>query len=233
MGFIHSTTLRWALRDRLTFNSNLRLFTPAPSAVCFSMAANILYATFMVVAYAATSLMFAIKPSSGFCEDFSRLLGDEKSLGCDGSVALATPAVCALGVALLGQAALAMWQLLSPPIPTWSASPLDTAWASVSNGSRIRVPDRCMMSVHDENLPTRPQQPRHRQLSIWKAHREVRIIMYYIWSLTALSYIWFGVVQATHISKFDANCNACNNYLGNIGTYFRIAARQEQAQPSL
>jgi len=226
MGLIHSTTLRWALRDRLNFSSNLRLFTSAP-ALCFSTAANILYATLIVVSYAAASLMFAIEPSKDFCNYFSNLLSDESEKGCNGTVALATPAVCALGVALLGQAALVMWQMLSTPVPTWSTSPLDTAWASVDEGSRTRVPGRCMMSVHDEKFSTRPQQPTLRQLSIWRAHSEVRRIMYFIWSLTVLCYTWFGIVQGTlefknAQSKKGGNdtCNGCNAYLGGSWNLF-------------
>jgi hypothetical protein len=219
-GLVHETTLRWALEDRLLFNSNLRLFTAARRHLCLSYISNALYAVFMVVSYAAASLMFAISPSHSFCDHFSNSLGDGKYNGCGDFVALATPAVCCLGVALMGQASLATWQMLSIKVPTWSANPLDTAWASVASGARTRVTGRCMMSVHDATLPPGPNRPKSKQLSIWRAHKEAQRVMYYIWTLTVLSYVWFGVTQGVLVQKtkhptLGQPCNDCNAYLGS------------------
>jgi hypothetical protein len=131
-------------------------------------------------------------------------------------VGLATPAVCCLGVGLLGQASLTTWQMLSVRVPTWSVNPLDTAWASLSLGFRTRVPGRCMMNVHDARLSAGPKLPNTTQASIWWAYKDVRRIMYYIWTLTALSYVWFGVTQVTLVYKTkQGTCNDCNAYLGN------------------
>ena len=107
MGLIHATTLRWALGDRLAFSSNLRLFTSARPYFCFSTASNTLYAAFIIVSYVAASLVFAVSPSDVFCNKFSNPRGDEIYNGCGDFVVLATPAVCYLGVGLLGQAGLA------------------------------------------------------------------------------------------------------------------------------
>ncbi|KUJ13037.1 uncharacterized protein LY89DRAFT_699562 [Mollisia scopiformis] len=219
-GLIHETSLRWALQDKLVFNSNLRLFTFVRQYFCFGAISNILHAVFIVVSYAAASLMFAISPSQNFCNHFSHTLGNEIYNGCGDFVALATPAVCALGIGLLGQAGLATWQMLSVRIPTWSANPLDTAWASVEGGTRARVPGRCMMSVHEAGLDTGPKYPKARQLSIWKAHKEARRIMYFVWTLTVFSFVWFGVTQGTlaYKTKNPTNgqpCSGCNAYLGN------------------
>ena len=219
-GLIHETTLRWALRDQLIFSSNLRLFTFVRQFYCFGMISNFLHAVFIVVSYAAASLMFAISPSHNFCNHFSHTLGYGVYNGCGDFVALATPAVCCLGIGLLGQASIATWQMLSIRIPTWSANPLDTAWASVDGGTRTRVPDRCMMSVHDVGLASGPKEPKVRQLSVWKAHKEARRIMYFIWTLTVFSFVWFGVVQGTLVYKTKnptdgQPCNDCNAYLGS------------------
>ena len=170
------------------------------------------------MSYVAASLVFAVSPSDVFCNKFSNPLGDEIHNGCGDVVVLATPAVCCLGVGLLGQAGLATWQMLSVRVPTWSANPLDTAWASVTLGTRTRVLGRCMMSVHNAALPPGPQQPKPRQSSIWRAHKDARRIIYYIWILTAMSYVWFGVTQAALMLKSNhptVPCNGCNAYLGS------------------
>lgn len=218
---IHETTLRWALGNGLVFNCNLRLFTSARQYLCFGVISNTLHAVFIILAYASTSLMFAISPSDGFCQHFKSTLNNGIYNGCGSFVALAAPAVCCLGVSLVGQASLATWQMISVRVPTWSANPLDTAWASVNLGARTRVSGRCMMSVHEASLPSGPKQPKSRQLSIWRAHKDVRRVMYYIWIMTALSYVWFGVTQATLVLKTKqaatngVPCNDCNAYLGN------------------
>ena len=49
-GLVHSTTLRWALGNRLTFNSNLRLFTRVEGSFAFGRFSNFLNAGFLVLA---------------------------------------------------------------------------------------------------------------------------------------------------------------------------------------
>ena len=103
-------------------------------------------------------------------------------------------------------------------VPTWSANSLDTAWASVTLGARTRVLGRCMMSVHNAALPPGPQQPKPRHFSIWRAHKDARRIIYYVWILTAMSYVWFGVTQAALMLKSNhptVPCNGSNAYLGS------------------
>lgn len=128
---------------------------------------------------------------------------------------------------MLGQASLATWQMLTVAVPTWSTNPLDNAWASVASGTRTRVPDRCLMSVHEAKLAAGPQQPKTRQLAIWNAHKEARRIMYFIWTLTAASYVWFGVILYLVHIKNTPNCNGCNAYIGTnwnlIADTFKVA----------
>lgn len=179
-GLIHSTTLRWALKDRLSFNSNLRLFTSVKSCLCLSPISNAFHTLCIVVSYAAASaLVFALQPSQEFCDSAANL-GSEIQQGCGGHAVISTPAICCLGIAMLGLASLATWQISTVAVPTWSTNPLDTAWASISEGSRAHVSGRCMMSVHDSKLPSSPQQPKLKHRTIWSAHRETRRIMYYI-----------------------------------------------------
>ncbi|KAJ5115473.1 hypothetical protein NUU61_001232 [Penicillium alfredii] len=107
--------------------------------------------------------------------------------------------------------------MVSIRVPTWSSNPLDTAWASVTLGLRNRAPGRCMMSVHDTELPSKPRPPQNQQQSAWKSHKQVRIIVYYTWALTCLSFVWFIVAQVILVATrgtMDKPCNGCNAYLG-------------------
>ncbi|KAJ5115472.1 hypothetical protein NUU61_001231 [Penicillium alfredii] len=71
MGMIHSTTLRWALGDELTFNSNLRLFTFAGQRhISLGKVSNLLHTIFILLYYAASSLVFAQLPSDTFLSKF-------------------------------------------------------------------------------------------------------------------------------------------------------------------
>jgi hypothetical protein len=220
MGLIHSTTLRWALYDRLAFNSNLRIFTASDQHECLGKVSNILHAVFLIMTYAGASLMFATPPAENFCKNVSGV-GQDKDLGCGDMVVLSTPSLCCLGVGLLGQAALTTWQFFDISVQTWSSNPLDTAWASISTGSRTRVAGRCMMSVHDAELPTAPRQAQSKQQSIWKSHSEARRVMSYNWLVTLILLLIFIIVQVVLVEKdkFYKNsgerCNGCNVYLGN------------------
>ena len=64
MGLIHSTILRWALNDRLTFNSNLRLFIAAQDYWALCRASNFFRAGFLALCYCASSLVLTESPDS-------------------------------------------------------------------------------------------------------------------------------------------------------------------------
>ena len=129
LGFIHATTLRWALGDRLSFNANLRLFTSSKSCIALSAPANALYALLLILCYTSTSLFFANRPPPEFCETHEGLSNPK---GCGNDVHVSPAALYCLGIGLLGQCALVSWQYASVKAPTWSSNPLDTAWAMVS-----------------------------------------------------------------------------------------------------
>jgi hypothetical protein len=59
-GFIHTTSLRWALHleGRLAFNSNLRLFTSSSTSKPNSWCCNAVYAVTTITSYASASLFF-------------------------------------------------------------------------------------------------------------------------------------------------------------------------------
>lgn len=111
LGFIHATTLRWALGERLTFNANLRLFTSSRSCYALAWPVNILYAILLILCYTSTSLLFANRPPPDFCQTHSDL--GYGTQGCGNEVHISPPALYCLGVGLLGQAALVTWQHIS------------------------------------------------------------------------------------------------------------------------
>ena len=190
-GFIHATTLRWALGNDLTFNSNLRLFSRVRGSWAFGGLSNFLNAALLILCYAATSLIFANLPPSDVC-DALPLNGYDCTPKSNFNVTYVSPgAIMALGVGLTGTAALTTWQFFASRVEAWSSSPIQTAWAFVASGRRSRVVGRCMVSVHDVKLPAAPTFPQQRQRSAWSAHPEVRRILRYLWALTVLVLLWF------------------------------------------
>jgi hypothetical protein len=124
VGYIHGTPLRWALyrEDRLEFNTNTRLFTNARSSTPNRWPSNVLCVASLILCYAATSLLFTrVGPIYG---------GHDISL----RVIVNRMAITALGLRLMGQAAIASWCLLSTlrEIPTWSSNPLNNTLARLS-----------------------------------------------------------------------------------------------------
>lgn len=196
-GFIHATTLRWALGDELTFNSNLRLFSRVRGSWAFGGLSNFFNAAFLILCYAATSLIFTTVPPSDVC-DALPLNGYDCTTQNNHKVAYVSPdAIMALGVGLAGTAALTTWQFFTSKVETWSSSPIDTAWASVATGRRSRVDGRCMMSVHEAKLPAIPTVPKPRQQPAWTAQPEVRRILRYLWVLCLLVLLWFAALFAS------------------------------------
>ena len=128
LGFIHATTLRWALGTQLTFNANLRLFTSSRTCIALSWPANTLYALLMILCYTSTSLLFASPPSVEFCNMHGTF---DNGYFCGDDVSVSPPALYCLGIGLIGQCVLVGWQYVSVKVPTWSSNPLDTGWAMV------------------------------------------------------------------------------------------------------
>jgi hypothetical protein len=148
-GYMHTVSLKWALQkeSRLTFNSNLRLFTSARQSKANAWYTNLMMAIFMVMSYASTSLLFFREAKGG-------LLPPNKITFICGYAAIT------LAIAILGQAnivSICLPSLLK--VPTWSSDPLEIAAACISLGSLHHRPDRCMRSVHDSKEDTRPIYP--------------------------------------------------------------------------
>jgi len=211
-GLIHQTTLRWALGSKLTFSSNLRLFSRGGSYWAFGRISNFLNAGFLILSYSAPPFIVVGAPSETLCSDDNAAL---RKLDCtrDTFVNFCPGALIALGIGLGGTTALSTWQLFSITVPTWSSSPIDMVWASVLTGQRRRFANRCLISVHDSSDPitTIPRKPEPQQRPALYAHRQIRNILIYLWILVLAVFIWFAsllgsITYIAHNCPNDAIC---------------------------
>jgi hypothetical protein len=190
MGFIHGTSLRWALYNegRLEFNTNIRLFTSARTNAANRWPANIVVICSLILCYAATSQMFL----TGYVDV------DTMAEALDGTLAtnfyVNGIAVAALGLGLLGQAAITTWSMvsMSSSIGSWSSNSLNNTLVLLQEGLEAKR-GRCMMSVHQSSLPSEPSYPFKSQKSALRATHTIRYILTFVWTLAVLSIVW-GVV---------------------------------------
>ena len=198
IGLVHSTTLRWALKDRLTFNANLRLFIVAPDSWAFDRISNFFGAGFLAVCYCASSLKFADTARYNYIPTMTEkvIIDDESDVNV-GSVYLSPSAILALGIGLMGAAAISTWQYASISVPTWSTSPIENARAFVSTGQRSKSEGCCLMASHKTRSEGHSALPRIEQRSAWSTCREIRRVLVYLWILAALSLASFISVPVT------------------------------------
>jgi hypothetical protein len=93
MGFIHSTSLRWALyrEARLEFNTNIRLFTSARSSALNRWYTNAIWTACLILCYASTSQVFLWGTVFNGYESFvSRLAVGTLAIGLLGQAVIAT-----------------------------------------------------------------------------------------------------------------------------------------------
>jgi len=210
-GFIHATTLRWALGEKLIFTSNLRLFSRGQGHFAFGRISNFLNAGFLILSYSATSLVLVGLPPDEVCNQPQlnvKSCGDDAVYFCPG-------ALIGLGIGLAGNAALTIWQLSTITVPTWSSSPIDIVWASSSIGQKRRAEKRCMLSVHESMSNSAPRKPKALQQSAWSAHREVRRVLIYLWAIVIAVLIWFGGL-AGGISAAWRPCTRQDSYICTV-----------------
>lgn len=219
-GYIHATTLRWALGNNLNFTSNLRLFSRVKGCLPFGIISNFFNAGFLILSYSATSLILVGVPHAQIC-DVAQSDLQLNGPHCDkaDAVYFCPGALIALGIGLAGTAALTTWQLFTIEIPTWSSSPIDIVWASFSIGQRRKVGGRCMVSVHESASDTAPRKPEDQQQSAWLAHRDVRNVLIYLWVIVIAVFIWFaglagGISHAAGICATNV-VYVCTVYAGS------------------
>ncbi|MBA7491031.1 hypothetical protein ES702_01576 [subsurface metagenome] len=172
LGFIHATSLRWALyhEGRLQFNSNLRLFTNAKKCAANSWYINYIWAFLITVSYSSASQV--LLPMGG------SHLGYRGNY--PGAYALSAQALAILGIALLLQSMLALWCMTpvkSRQILSWNSSPLNTTLALLHEGQIQRT-------------PRAPLIPQERQSPASKATKIVKIITLFLWALLPVLLAW-------------------------------------------
>ncbi|CZR59143.1 uncharacterized protein PAC_09035 [Phialocephala subalpina] len=186
LGFIHSTSLKWALQreGRLDFNSNLRVFSRSrifgPNA--WYSVAVVLFG--MISAYAASSLTLI------------PFFNDEEGPHKVG-FRISGSAFMGLGIVMALQASIATWALFSPSkIPTWSSDFLDTAAAAT-------LLDPELKSRPSQTIPEVP--PPNRQPSAYSGNKEIRHTIWALWFCVLLSLIWFLSLLALIIHSENAS----------------------------
>lgn len=181
-GYVHGTTLRWALaRDgRLPFNANLRLFTTAgrwysPSGLLV----NVLFIITLVLSYAAGSAIVLRNESpNADAGSYTHL-----------SIISVVPPIF-LGSALVVQAVLGFISLYATDVVSWSTNPLDVAAAHYYHRLVQHRPDRCMRSIADApDSSSHPVLPSKLQPSAAASHGLVRKVIWLVWTIPGVTII--------------------------------------------
>jgi hypothetical protein len=223
LAYVHSISLRWALiqEQRLTFNTNVRLFTSSKLSMPNTWYANGLSAACLIISYASTSLLFL-----PYLDDQTHD-GDKEP---DRRPRLNCFALWTLGAALLVQAGLSIWCFYSnlSSIPTWDAGSIGTT-ATVLRELEKTVqhrPNRCMVSVPSpSSLEPSPARPQSRQKSQWQVIPPVRKVVIFIWALALAAFLWFlSMLAASTIKakKVTLSWNGASNEDTSYGAPYNV-----------
>ena len=190
LGYIHSVSLRWALQreGRLEFNSNLRLFSTSRSWGPNAWYSNLIMTCGVIVTYGSSAITFQLF-SSGDCLAYN-LLGN---------------GVIVLGCGLAAQACIATWALCyERDWPTWSSNALDVAAACLEpeQHSLCHRPGRSIRNVHAFSDPVNPDHPSHYQPCAFRGHRQIRYVLYALWTAAVLCCVWFAVLVGCTVREF-------------------------------
>ncbi|KAH7077592.1 hypothetical protein BKA63DRAFT_508564 [Paraphoma chrysanthemicola] len=188
LGYIHSTSFRWALsrENRLHFNSNLRLLATTRGCSSSRWSMNLVSAFLLMTCYAASGQLFL---PNGVTEQASFIVNGI--------------ALMMLGIGIMGQALISTLSLYnsSALIPTWSSNPINTVLTMMHLRLLSHRSKRCMMSVFDRTASSLATMPLERQRSIRHSHVQVRIITRLLWSLAGLIFLWAVVVLSVSATR--------------------------------
>ena len=194
LGFIQTASLRWSLhRDGiLIYNSNLRLLTATKRNPAHRWYINAISAFCASVCYAATPIL------STWGSDRNR---DSRDLYWIPQGII----IVYLGLAIMGQAALATWCLFLnlKSIPTWSSNPLNTTLACLEIDFQ-RQRGRCLMSVHQRQQPAVTKYPYSQQPSAGEVSHFAARIVYWLWALTMVAFFW-GIAMMLSVELVNKN----------------------------
>jgi len=188
LGFVHATSLRWALwhEARLTYNSNLRLFTSTKlrTSVTNTALVNLFSAMSLVLCYSGASQIFL----------------DEDLFGVDipsnfPHAAINAYAFNATSIGIGVQALIASLVLCAPKhILSWSPNPLNTTLACISTGQLKRRSGRSLLALGDPDPAERCAAVQSQQCSLRQIDRSTRHIIRFLWCTTSLALIWAIIV---------------------------------------
>jgi hypothetical protein len=186
MGYIHTASLRWSLQQegRLSFNSNLRLFSSSRLTAVNKWYTNALLVVCAILTYSTPSLTYLHLGDS----DVGDYTGDDTIIN--------RAAVVCLGIGITGQAAISILALFSTHIPTWSSNPVNTVKACLLMGTLEHRPNRCMRGVKDANKPSTFKCATGSHPSMIISHKEVKRIFGLAWCIIILGIVWGVVVKA-------------------------------------
>lgn len=188
LGIIHTTTLRWSLwrEGRLSFNTNLRLFTRARS-----FAPNAWFSNFACVVLSALSYAAAGQ------------LIDQNSVD---TIVVSIPALASLFIGLSGQAAIATWALsaMKRQIPTWSSDSLNNSLA-LHQKSLEHQPGHSMTSYGKAQnagagktiLPARVQS------SLGSSRKSAVLVVISQWIVALATITWASIIIANYNGSLD------------------------------
>lgn len=208
LGLIHATGLRWNLmrEGRLEFNANLRLFTASHRHSPNSWYYNVLNSIFLILCYTSSSLVL-VAQSSLPIQFEGNGQGDNQT-----DFEISDMALFTLAVGLLGQAFFAGWILRAIEMPSWSSSPIDTALIQCRYGAR-RHQTQTMRSVGD--VPSLiPSHPLPAQKAAFRAHNQVRRVLWILWALVLFGVVWTVTVSAGAYNNHVAGCETCGMFTG-------------------
>jgi hypothetical protein len=178
LGYIHSTSLRWALQreGRLAFNSNLRLMSSSRTSGPNKWYSNAVVLCGIITTYASSSLTF-IK---------SDIYTDYYPFQVSGAAFLI------LGCGMAAQASITTWALLSSGgFPTWSSNYMDTAAACLTTSPVLkRRPGRCLRGVHLAASSGASAYPQGRQASAYSTDKKIRQVIWLMWICVIISCVW-------------------------------------------
>lgn len=168
-GYVHGTTLKWALarKGRLRFNANLRLFTAAGSILSVNgHLSNMLFTLSLLLSYVASSAVigkYQVYLSLADYNTTQPIYFSTNATNYNSTQPVLYPTYVAasdvlevsfvgplvLGVTLSIQAILALVSFSFTPVPTWSSSPLDVASSALDLDLIRHVPGQCMRSISE------------------------------------------------------------------------------------
>ncbi|KAL6719515.1 hypothetical protein ACLMJK_003756 [Lecanora helva] len=194
LGIIHTTSLRWSLwrEGRLSFNTNLRLFTRSRS-----FAPNAWYSNFVCVVLSALSYAAA-----------GQLISVDSQSTAD-NLTISIPALASLFIGLSGQAAIATWALsgMKRQIPTWSSGSINNSLA-LHQHSLAHEPGYSLTSYDKTRKAGKTVIPSRVQPSLGSSRRSAVLVTICQWTIALATIIWSSVIIANYSGVVSDNTHS-------------------------